>query len=212
MTRLLHCIVMIGSVGVFSVVGCGDDESDGTSEGQGASGASTGTGTGGGSTSTGGNGGLDPGDCTVITVDNVKLELAGSYVFWYRGLPTPALGGAGDDKFQLEVYDSHLTGTIDLGAGDQTNYETCYACVLVQEDISEDGFAARYYFQAGGTLELGNATATAAPTIRTATSPRRRSRDAKPATRATCTACASRRPGAATSSSMGTTPAIAAAA
>ena len=136
------------AVGSLVAVGCTtDNASDGD----------------GGSTSVGGGTptGVGPGECISITSDDFAyLGTAFLGPMQYGGGTTPNLGEALDDAFYFLDYDPELTGTIDLGSGDQANYATCMACLLVIEDLpeTEEGEAARIYFPQSGTLELGSTT------------------------------------------------------
>ena len=169
MTRLLRCSLLVGFVGLFAAIGCGDDEAEDDGAGaQGATGAEGGSGgSGNEGGSTGGGAGCEvPPECTAVTVDQLKLtsfseedpRTGAMFGAGYSGVPMPGLGAAGDDLFRLEFYDAAATGTIDLGTGDQTNYKTCKTCVLAIEDLSEDGPPAKIYFQAAGSLALGSTT------------------------------------------------------
>lgn len=120
-----------------------------------SSGCSGGDGDGGGGA--GGTTFTVPTDCTSITIEPFELiaGITGSDG-WYGGMTSPALGGDADDYGDfILVGDPELTGLIDLGAGVQANYSTCTACVTVDEDVDDSGESARTYFQAAGTVDLG---------------------------------------------------------
>jgi hypothetical protein len=68
------------------------------------------------------------------------------------------IGGALEDKGSLQFYDLTTTGTVDLSAGDQSNYSTCTTCVLVFEDIDPMAGATKTYYQKSGTVTLGATT------------------------------------------------------
>jgi hypothetical protein len=62
-------------------------------------------------------------------------------------------GGPDPDKIQVEFYYNNLTGTFDLGAGDDTNYATCAHCVLIVQDI-QGGSADKLFYQSAGAMTL----------------------------------------------------------
>ncbi len=68
--------------------------------------------------------------------------------------------GAGDatpDILSIEYYAAD-TGTFDLGAGDNTNYQTCTQCVVLYADYDETTGPAAVFFQTGGAMLVDAAT------------------------------------------------------
>jgi hypothetical protein len=65
----------------------------------------------------------------------------------------PSAGG--DTVLSFEFYDGidNLAATLDLTAGNQANYETCAACLLVLE-FNMAGDVVKSYYQSGGTITL----------------------------------------------------------
>lgn len=150
---IVGCLTL-GLGGSWLAAGCGDDTGSGGSAGTSTTttettgSPTTTTKTTAPSSSTGT--GLE---CTELTPgDFVRAVTAqGAYAF-----ATPMLGGAEPDSFNLEFYgDPMPTGTIDLSAGGNANYGTCTTCVLLIEDLADDGSAAKYFFAQSGTMELG---------------------------------------------------------
>ncbi|HUS27367.1 MAG TPA: hypothetical protein VMZ53_02630 [Kofleriaceae bacterium] len=76
----------------------------------------------------------------------------GAAIFW-----TGELGTIDGETlyYDLEFWDGidTLTGTIDLGAGNQTAYDTCAVCILGYT-LDDNGDIARAFFQSGGTMNL----------------------------------------------------------
>lgn len=139
------------TIGSLIAVGCSSDDS----EGDGGSTAA------GGTTSVGGSGGGGTVECTEVTTDDFaylgSTPLFG-FPLYYGGAPQPALGGDLDDSLVLQIYSPEVTGTVDLGSGEEASFATCNSCLLVLEDTPEEGDPARTYFQQSGTLELGSTT------------------------------------------------------
>ncbi|MBW2523927.1 MAG: hypothetical protein JRI23_07125 [Deltaproteobacteria bacterium] len=141
------------AIGSLIAVGCSSDDSEGGGGGSSAGGTSTtptGSGTGGGGTV----------ECTEITSNDFAYLGTGllGLPFYYGGGTDPAIGEALDDLLYFQIYDPELTGAIDLSSGDQANFGTCNACLLVIEDAPEEGDPARIYFQQSGTVDLGSTT------------------------------------------------------
>lgn len=152
---------IIGSCALLAIggsvaIGCTNDASDGDggSTSVGGTGGTTATGVGGGS---GGGGTVE---CTEITSDDFAYMGAGMFglPYYYGGGTNPTLGSDLDDLLYFQVYDPELTGSIDLATGDQANFATCTACLLVIEDAPEEGDPARIYYQQSGTVDLGSTT------------------------------------------------------
>jgi len=78
--------------------------------------------------------------------------------YYYGGDTNPTLGGADTDSLYFYAYEEGLTGSFDLGSGDEASFATCLACLLVVEDQPAEGDPARIYFQQSGTLDLGTTT------------------------------------------------------
>ncbi|HVV87761.1 MAG TPA: PPC domain-containing protein [Kofleriaceae bacterium] len=75
----------------------------------------------------------------------------------WAGKLTTDLGGGGDSLLQLEFYDgieASLTGPIDLSMGNQSNYETCAACIRAFALDAEGSTVTKQWFQDGGTINL----------------------------------------------------------
>jgi hypothetical protein len=66
------------------------------------------------------------------------------------------VAGPDPDQLRLELYEisgPQMTGTFDLAAPPDHNYQTCDRCVLLYADFI-DGAPTRYFFQASGTMQL----------------------------------------------------------
>jgi hypothetical protein len=159
---------MAGKGGSSSTAGQGSS-GEGGEAGEGGSGGSAGGGEGGqageggaaGSPS-GGTAGMGGSPCTEITsITYVTHELTvdppypDKMVFHYA--PTPALGTAGDtidfEFYSGGAYNGEATGSFNLAAGDDGNYETCARCVYAESDSG-----ARRYFQESGTMIIDTAS------------------------------------------------------
>jgi hypothetical protein len=145
---ILGCLT-IGLTGSFLAVGCGDDTgSGGSADTTATTGATDVTKTTSPSSSSGN------GQCTEITPEDFVRAVFG-YAY-----ATPMIGGAEVDSFNLEFYPEEEggplpTGMIDLAMGGNANYGTCTTCVLLIQDLADDGSAVKYFFQQSGTMDLG---------------------------------------------------------
>ena len=93
--------------------------------------------------------------CTTVSVSGGLALSTQPGQAAYSAVVAPTLGGADEDAAGVEFYsETPLTGTIDLAVGDNVNYATCVACVLVREDIGSDGTIGRTYFQRSGIAVL----------------------------------------------------------
>lgn len=73
------------------------------------------------------------------------------------GTPSPALGTAVPDEFQIQLYEftgTQSPGSFDLGVGNETNFSSCSHCVMLFEDMDSAGESKRQFFQKSGTLTL----------------------------------------------------------
>ncbi|NUO49492.1 MAG: hypothetical protein HOV80_11615 [Polyangiaceae bacterium] len=164
MRRLVLGLVAIGLAGSSLAVGC-SDEGEG-SGGSADSSTSPSTVTSGPTTKTGSTAsstsiGTGNQQCTELTAGDFVRNAAIGYV-----LSLPMTAGAEPDELALEFYevgaDPFPTGTIDLGAGENANYQSCSTCVVYREDFGEEG-PNKVFFQQSGTMSLG-ATSFPAPT------------------------------------------------
>ena len=152
-----------GGTGGSSTGGTSGSSTGGTggSSTGGTAGSSTG-GTAGSSTggsagsSTGGTGG-GPVSCVEISPTGVAFDSNnGSFSVWAGSTDPNIDDNALPDYFSLEFH-ADDTGTFDLAAAPNDNYEGCTQCVRVLADVS--GFSVgKQYFQSGGTLEIDAAT------------------------------------------------------
>ena len=100
--------------------------------------------------------------CTEITLDtNAGTYTPDTYVDMYTTIYTPFTGEEDlTDKFLIQLYDD-AEGEQELY---NTNYEDCYVCLLVFEDMTEDGKRNKEYFQQKGKITFStsgtNVTAT----------------------------------------------------
>jgi hypothetical protein len=79
----------------------------------------------------------------------------GSSISWSAPISTD-LGGGGPANLSIQFYSvaaDPLTGTIDLSAGDQNNFATCAACMLVFT-TDTTGALVKTFYQSGGSLAL----------------------------------------------------------
>lgn len=157
MRRLMMGSLALLALGGLIAVGCGSSDVDETGS---SSTSTSGGGVGGTETGGGGTGGGTTGDCLEVTTDDFAYlgQSMWGVPFYYGGDTTPPLGGDLTDSLYFYAYDPELTGTIDLGAGEEASFATCTACVLIVEDQPEEGDPARLYFQQSGTVDLGTTT------------------------------------------------------
>ncbi len=99
----------------------------------------------------------DADTCTPVGLG--ALDFTGSnpssLVLW----SAPVTGDVGDGQpitLELQFYggiEDHLTGTFDLAAGNQANFETCAIC-FVGSEHDADGNVTKWFFQKSGTVTL----------------------------------------------------------
>jgi cysteine-rich repeat protein len=156
---------LLGTILAATVIAaCGDDETTTTTttttttSGTTTTTSTSGTGGAGGSTSsaggaggTGGTGGVGgAGNCTALNVAALTLSSNGIMI------ADVSVEGPDPDFFQIEFYelnDIQMTGTFDLAASPDDNYETCDRCVLVYADNTDTG-TGKYFFQESGAMQL----------------------------------------------------------
>lgn len=70
------------------------------------------------------------------------------------------LGGPQPDRVELQIFGSgyNATGTFDLAAGGNENFETCTHCVLLIQDEGGGDGVQKFFFQSAGTLTVGPST------------------------------------------------------
>ena len=145
----------IGGSGGGGTGGTGGSSTGGT--GGSSTGGTAGSSTGGSAgSSTGGTGG-GPVSCVEISPTGVAFDSNnGSFSVWAGSTDPNIDDNALPDYFSLEFH-ADDTGTFDLAAAPNDNYEGCTQCVRVLADVS--GFSVgKQYFQSGGTLEIDAAT------------------------------------------------------
>lgn len=160
MRSLVLGSLAVGLTGLF-FVGCGDDgagtggsggDATTTTSGQTTTTSSTKS----GSTTTG----MNP-QCTEVTAPEFQRLISSVEPGFFFRSPV-MFGGADEDALNVEFYGDPLpTGSIDLAAAPNDNYQTCTTCVLAAQDITLDGVA-KYFFQSAGTIDLGATTPPAA--------------------------------------------------
>ncbi len=93
-----------------------------------------------------------PFDCKDIEFEDEAFELTGSTS--YSATPLTTLGSPElEDSLQLRFYNEGIEkGTIDLGSEVNSNYRDCTECFLLLEDIDEDGYPSKIFFQESGEL------------------------------------------------------------
>jgi hypothetical protein len=159
MSRLLSALLTIGIAGSLLAVGCDDGEGSG-----GSADASTVTSvTSGPSTkaSTAPSTSTGTPQCIELTAGDFVRNAELGYIF-----SIPMTAGVEPDELSLEFYEVGVepfpTGTIDLAAGANANYQACTTCIIHREDFGDEG-PAKVFFQQSGTMTLG-ATSYPAPT------------------------------------------------
>ena len=99
-----------------------------------------------------------PYDCKKITFDEMKLHINEFDSYYYKTkVSDNAIGSTAlEDIMTLQFYGDGYTlkeGTIDLGSGDNANYETCVECLLLYEDVDfYNNEYGRTFFQQKGEL------------------------------------------------------------
>ena len=99
-----------------------------------------------------------PYDCEKITFDEIKMHINEYDSYYYKTkVSDNALGSTElEDIMTLQFYGDGYTlkeGTIDLGSGDNANYETCVECPLLYEDVDfYNNEYGRTFFQQKGEL------------------------------------------------------------
>lgn len=95
---------------------------------------------------------------TTGTVDFGSYNAQGQTVSWNAPVTGDPAGGSTTYQYQLQFYggiESSLMGTFDLSAGNQANYKTCAACVLLfSTDADANGNPTKAYFQKSGSITL----------------------------------------------------------
>jgi hypothetical protein len=69
--------------------------------------------------------------------------------------PGVILGGSAPDRGTIDFWSLTLSGTQDLGSATSADYGSCTTCLVVSVDMDSKGGAAKRFFQAGGTVDLG---------------------------------------------------------
>jgi hypothetical protein len=147
-----------GEGGEPPVAGRGGGSGEGGEGGEGGAGGSPS----GGSAGVSGAAGSSGSNCTEITgitfVSN-ELTLDPPYPdkMVYHFAPQPSLGMPADmldfEFYSGGDYNGEATGSFNLAAGDDGNYESCARCVYAQSDGGS-----REYFQASGTMIIDSAS------------------------------------------------------
>jgi len=96
--------------------------------------------------------------CTPSTVvlGTQDIQSTSTTALLWGGPVTTDLGDGGPANFSFQFYsgiETSLMGTFDLSMGNQADYKTCAACMLIGSTDST-GALARTYYQSGGTLTL----------------------------------------------------------
>lgn len=104
-----------------------------------------------------------PYDCQKITFDEMKMHINEFDNYYYKASVSGNVIGstALEDIMTLQFYGDGYTleeGNIDLGSGDNANYETCVECLLLYEDVDFDNNEhGRIFFQQKGELVFDEA-------------------------------------------------------
>jgi len=83
--------------------------------------------------------------------------------FVFDSTLSPSLGDATlPDGSQIELYGPNLgtytgSGTFDFSTGADNNYATCNECVLLFQDLDQNGQPAKTFFQSSGTFDITSA-------------------------------------------------------
>ncbi len=154
-----------GGTGGSSTGGTGGSSTGGSAGS--STGGSAGSSTGGSAgSSTGGSAGSSTGgtgggavSCIEISPSGVVFDSSDGSASLWAGSTDPNIDDSALlDHFNLEFY-ADDTGTFDLAAAPNDNYEVCMECVRVIADVDETGGTiGKQYFQSGGTLEIDAAT------------------------------------------------------
>ena len=103
-------------------------------------------------------GSIEPGDCPVITLGQMKFDGSADSYAYYSGSYQPGTGTATPDEIDFEIYSETTTGVYDLTEGYNASYSSCAQCIIVYEDIVyDDGYfdgAGKYYYPASGTMTV----------------------------------------------------------
>lgn len=96
-------------------------------------------------------------ECTGISIGEIEQSSDPEALYNYHAEVTSSLGDESvQDQFMMQFF-AETSGTVDLGSGKNTNYETCDQCLLVNEDYTEEG-AAKTYFQESGSITITGGT------------------------------------------------------
>ena len=99
-----------------------------------------------------------PYDCEKITFDEMKMHINEYDSYYYKTKVSDNAVGSTEleDIMTLQFYGDGYTlkeGKIDLGSGDNANYETCVECLRLYEDVDFDNNEyGRTFFQQKGEL------------------------------------------------------------
>lgn len=108
-----------------------------------------------------GTGDIEPGECPVITLGNMKFDGSADSYAYYSGSYQPGTGSATPDEINFEIYSQTSTEIYDLSEGYNASYSSCAQCIIVYEDIVYDneGYfegAGKYFFQQSGTMTVNS--------------------------------------------------------
>jgi hypothetical protein len=94
-------------------------------------------------------------DGTRVRTNDCGDGSCGWYEVGSNGITDLGFGGSQPDTIYFEFY-SPATGTVDLGSGLNSNYETCLQCILVRQDSGS--LSSKWFFQTGGMLTIDAGT------------------------------------------------------
>jgi hypothetical protein len=83
----------------------------------------------------------------------------GVYQVGSNGTTNLGFGGVAADQISFEFYSyipatPPVTGTYDLGTGDNNNYATCNQCILILQDLAAPQEPQKYFFQTAGSITI----------------------------------------------------------
>lgn len=108
-------------------------------------------------------GSIEPGECPVISIGQMKTDGSIDSYAYYSGTYQPGTGSATMDEIDFEIYSETTAGVYDLTEGYNVSYSSCAQCIIVYEDIVYDneGYfegAGKYYYPESGTMTVNSFT------------------------------------------------------